>query len=126
MKRILLLQPDPGLRDQLTFLLQHSGFEVASTGEGQQALVEIDRGYPDLIVVAEDSCELNGDELCPRIRQISDAPIMILGQDAEEAAGVEFLEMGADAYLTSPLNPTELLARIRSLLRRTKGEFQGT
>lgn len=121
MKRILLIQPDIGSRDQLTFLLHHSGFQVAHTIEGGQALAEIDRSRPDLIVMSESSHRLNGDELCIRIRAICQTPIIILGQDHEEAAGIELLEMGADAYLTSPLNLRELLTRIRSLLRRTKG-----
>lgn len=121
MKRILLIQPDIGSRDQLTFLLHHSGFQVISTMEGEQALAEIDRSCLDLVVIAEGTPKLNGDELCIGIRQLCQVPIIVLGQDYEEAAGIEFLEMGADAYLASPLNLRELIARIRSLLRRTKG-----
>ena len=70
--------------------------------------------------MAEHSRKLNGDELCIRIREVSDAPIIVLGEDENEAAGIDLLEMGADAYLTSPLNLRELLARVRSLLRRTQ------
>jgi len=105
----------------LTFLLHHSGFQVISTMESEQALAEIYRGCPDLVVMFEGCHRLNGDELCVRIRAICQTPIIVLGQDYEEAAGIEFLEMGADAYLASPLNLRELLAWIRSLLRRTKG-----
>jgi len=83
-------------------------------------LAEIGRSSPDLIVMRENSQRLNGDELCIRIRELSDVPIIILGQEQEEAAGIEFLEMGADAYLPSPLSLRELLARVRSLLRRTR------
>jgi len=81
-------------------------------------LVEIDRSPPDLIVMAEGSRKFNGDELCIRVREISDAPIIILGQDQEEAAGIDFLKMGADVYLTFPLDTRELLAYVHSLLRR--------
>ena len=83
-------------------------------------MAEIGRSSPDLIVMRENSQRLNGDELCIRIREISDVPIIVLGQEQEEAAGVEFLEMGADAYLPSPLSLRELLARVRSLLHRTR------
>ena len=121
MEKILLIHPDLVLREELTFVLQHSGFQVAHVIEGWQALAEIYRGCPDLVVMFESCHRLNGDELCVRIRAICQTPIIVLGQDYEEAAGIEFLEMGADAYLASPLNPRELLAWIRSLLRRAKG-----
>ena len=119
MERILLVCPQLAMTDELTFFLQHSGFRVVSTIEDQQAMVEMGRSEPDLVLMRQHSHRLNGDELCARIRQLSTVPIIVLGQDQEEAAGVEFLEMGADVYLPSPLNARELLARIRSLLRRT-------
>jgi len=87
-------------------------------------MTELGKGCPDLIIMAEQSRILNGDELCVRIREVCQAPIIVLGQNHEEAAGIEFLEMGADAYLTSPLNTRELLARVRSLLRRYAEEKQ--
>jgi DNA-binding response OmpR family regulator len=118
--KILLVCPDLAMTDNLTFVLQNSGFQIVSTAESKQALVELDRGTPALIVMRENSHRLNGDELCIRIRELSDVPIIVLGQEPEEVAGVEFLEMGADAYLTSPLSLRELLARVRSLLRRTR------
>ena len=84
-------------------------------------MTEIHRKHPDLIVMAEEGHRMNGDELCIRIRETCQSPIIVLGQDYEEAAGMDMLEMGADAYLTSPLNFRELLARVHSLLRRVNG-----
>ncbi len=124
-EKILLVCPDLAMIDNLTFVLQHSGFQIVNAAESKQALAEMGRSSPDLVVLRENSCRLNGDELCIRIREISDVPIIVLGQEQEEAAGIEFLEMGADAYLTSPLSLRELLARVRSLLRRTRAS-QGT
>ena len=112
--------PDPEVTDEVTFFLQHSGFQVTSIVEGTQVMAEIGRGFPDLIVMRENRQRLNGDELCIHIRELSDVPIIVLGHGQEEEAGVEMLEMGADAYLTSPLDARELLARIRSLLRRSR------
>ena len=120
MDKILLVCPDLTMTDNLTFLLQHSGFQTVNVAGSMQALAEVNRNSPDLILMRENSRRLNGDELCIRIRELSDAPIIVLGQEQEEAAGVEFLEMGADAYLTTPLRFRELLARVRSLLRRTQ------
>ena len=118
METILLVCPDVAMTDELTFFLQHSGFQVASTAEGRAAMVEIDSSVPDLVLMRENSRRLNGDELCIRIRETSTVPIIVLGSQHDYAAGVEYLEMGADAYLPSPLNGRELLARIRALLRR--------
>ncbi len=120
MDKILLVCPDLTMTDNLTFLLQHSGFQTVNVAGSMQALAEVNRSSPDLILMRENSHRLNGDELCIRIRELSDAPIIVLGQEQEEAAGVEFLEMGADAYLPTPLHYRELLARVRSLLRRTQ------
>jgi len=125
MERILLIHPDLVLRDELTFTLQHLGFQVVGASGGQQALTEVYSGQLDLIIVAESSHRLNGDELCVRLRQICQAPIIIMGQGSKEISGIDFIEMGADAYLPSPLNLRELLARIRSLLRRTQANAAG-
>jgi len=111
---------DLAMVDELTFFLQHLGFRVTSASGSRQAMVEVGSESPDLVVMRENSHRLNGDELCIRIRELSDVPIIVLGQGQEEVAGVEFLEMGADAYLPSPLDARELRARIRSLLRRTR------
>lgn len=120
MEKILLVCPDLAMTDNLNFVLQHSGFRIINATESRQALAEVSTSSPDLILMRENSHRLNGDELCIRIREISDVPIIVLGQEQEEVAGVEFLEMGADAYLTSPLSLRELLASVRSLLRRTR------
>ena len=125
MRRILLIHSNLVLRDELTFSLQHSGFQVVGVSGGQQALTEVYNRHLDVIVVAESSHRLNGDELCVRLRQICQAPIIILGQDSKEISGIDFIEMGADAYLAAPLNLRELLARIRSLIRRTQANATG-
>jgi DNA-binding response OmpR family regulator len=120
MDKILLVCPDLMMIDNLSFVLQHSGFQTVNAAGSRQALAEIDSSFPDLVVMRENTRRLNGDELCIRIRELSDVPIIVLGQEQEEVAGVEFLEMGADAYLPSPLSLRELLARVHSLLRRTR------
>ena len=112
------------LRGELITVLQRSGFEVVSAIKGQQALVEIEGSCLDLILIGEGIHKLNGDELCVRIRKLCQAPLIILGQEREEAAGIDLLEMGADAYLTSPLDSKKLLARVRSLLRRTTRDLK--
>ena len=120
MKTILLVCADPALTEELAFFLQHSGYQVARAGESRQAIAEMDRSNPDLILMREKNSRVNGDDLCVRIRELSDIPIIVLGWGPEEEAGVDMLEMGADAYLVAPLDSRELLARIRALLRRRR------
>lgn len=122
MDRILLIHPDPNATDQLAFLLQYSGFQVLTAADPDQALAEISRTDPDVIVMAEALANRgqNGDEPCMPIRQRCQAPVIILGEHSKERAGIPFLEAGADVYIPSPLNPRLLLAWIRSLLRRPK------
>jgi len=120
MENILFVCHDSAMKDNLTFMLQNSGFRIVDAAESKQALAEIGRSSPDLIVMCENAQKLNGNELCIRIRELSNVPIIVLGQEQEEAAGVEFLEMGADAYLPTPLRFRELLVRVRSLLRRAR------
>jgi len=120
MERILLVCPDVTMKEDLTFFLQHSGFRVASMMGVREAMAEIGRDSPDLVLLRESSHRPNGDQLCVRIRELSDVPIIVLGQSREDANEVEMLEIGADAYLTVPLNPRTLLARIRALLRRSR------
>ena len=125
MESILLIHSGLIWREELTFALEHSGFQVVCASGGQQALTEVYSRHPDVIIVAESNHRLNGDELCVRLRQICQAPIIILGQGSKEISGIDLIEMGADAYLASPLNLRELLARIRSLLRRTQANATG-
>ncbi len=122
MDRILLIHPNPKAATDLTLFLQHSGFQVVTAVDGQQALAEISGTKPEVIVIAEVLAEINGDKLCMRIREMCETPIIVLGEDKEERAGIHFLESGADAYVPSPLNVRLLLARVHSLLRRSKRE----
>ena len=120
MEKVLLVHSDPVLGTELTFALQHSGFQVVRAVDDRQALVEVDGDHLALVVMAEGVAKTNGDEPFVLIRELCHAPIVILGEANEETAGIELLEMGADAYLTSPVNFRELLARVRSLLRRSR------
>jgi len=119
MEKILVVCRELAMSEELTFFLQHSGYQVASAADSGQVIAEMAWSAPDLILIRENNRRLNGDELCVRIRELSDVPIIVLGQGQDEAEGVEMLEMGADAYLITPLDPRDLLARIRALLRRS-------
>lgn len=121
MERILLIHPKP---QDLTFFLQHSGFQVVTAVDEHQALAEISRKEPDVIVMPEALAKSNGDEPCIRIRERCKAPIIILGKHSKERAGIRFLQAGADVYIASPFSPELVLVWIRSLLRRYRGTFK--
>jgi DNA-binding response OmpR family regulator len=81
-------------------------------------------GRPDLVIVAEQVPGVNGEELCSKMREVSllpIIPIIVLGNSQEGSHGVRLLQAGADAYMSTPPDLVELVARVHCLLRRTKG-----
>src|ERR1700741_2946597 len=117
-QRILVVDDDPGLRELLDGYLRDSGFEVQTVADGEAMREELGRAPFDLIVL---DLMLPGDDgltLCRRLRAHSAVPILMLTARGDEFERVLGLEMGADDYLAKPFSPRELLARIRSILRR--------
>lgn len=118
--RILLVDDDARLRDLLLRYLQSQGFEVKAVGDGNQMRQALDRGHYDLIVLDLMLPGEDGLEICRRLRGQGDTvPIVMLTAKGDEIDRIVGLEIGADDYLPKPVNPRELLARIRSVLRRT-------
>jgi len=119
--RILLVDDDERLRELLVRYLQSQGFDVRGAGDGAQMRQALDRGHFDLIVLDLMLPGENGLEICRRLRGQGDAtPIVMLTAKGDEIDRIVGLEIGADDYLPKPVNPRELLARIRSVLRRTR------
>ena len=116
--RILLVDDDVSIQRALAPLLRSRGYEVDVAGTGAAAVkASIDRA-PDLIVLDLGLPDLEGTEVCRRIRKDSKVPIVILSARGGEADKVTALDLGADDYVTKPFGPEELLARIRVALRR--------
>ncbi len=116
--RILVVDDDPGLRDLLSGYLGDSGYEVVCCADGAEMWPMLEQGKFDLVVL---DLMLPGDDgltLCRRLRGLSDMPILMLTARGDEVDRVIGLEMGADDYLPKPFSPRELLARIKSILRR--------
>ena len=113
--RILVIEKDEALAVKAAAALEEAGFEVVRTTDALEGLKKLYEAYPDLIIVARELPKVDGEDPCLRIRQASYLPIIVLGSN-EEAA--EMLELGADAYMTKPPSLSELVARVRSLLRR--------
>ena len=119
MWRILLLDPYPKRRQKLAFLLRHSGFIVELGEGGIEATTRLERTQPDMVLVSE-HCPTLQDREAARLAfgLFDNVPKIVLGEEAEEVAGIPYLELGADAYLPKPLNTRVLLARVRSMMHR--------
>ena len=118
-RTILVVDDEPKLVKVVRDYLEHDGYRVVSAGDGREALERFHEARPDLVVLDLMLPELDGLEVCRRLRRGSGIPIIMLTARAEEVDELVGLELGADDYLTKPFSPRALLARIRSVLRRT-------
>ena len=116
--RILLVDDEVAIQRALAPLLRSCGYEVDVAENGASALDRIAKEPPDLVVLDLGLPDIEGAEVCRRIRASSRIPIIILSARGGEADKVAALDIGADDYVTKPFGPEELLARIRVALRR--------
>ena len=116
--RILLVDDDVSIQRAVAPLLRSRGYHVDVVGTGAEAVASVVADRPDLIVLDLGLPDLEGGEVCRRMRQHTKAPIVILSARSGEAEKVAALDIGADDYVTKPFGPEELLARIRVALRR--------
>jgi two-component system response regulator MprA len=110
---------DEEIVDVLRRTLRAEGYEVRAAGEGSSALELAPEFRPDLLILDLGLPDMDGLEVCDRMREISEIPILMLTARTETVDRVGGLDAGADDYLTKPFERAELLARIRALLRRT-------
>ena len=120
--RILLVDDEVAIQRALGPLLRGRGYDVEIAGAGQDALRMFDSRPHDLVVLDLGLPDLEGTEVCRRIRAVSKVPIIVLSARAEETDKVAALDLGADDYVTKPFGPDELLARIRVALRRVAAD----
>lgn len=131
-KRLLVVDDEPPIQRILSRTLSMGGYEVLVAGDGKQAVEMVRLHKPDLILL--DLClpgEFDGLEVCRKVRQMAQTPIIVLSAITEEKQKVEALDLGADDYLTKPFSNDELQARVRACLRRASatesngGDAQG-
>jgi two-component system KDP operon response regulator KdpE len=120
--RILLVDDEVGIQRAVGPLLRSRGYGVDVAGTGAEALDLFANRTPDLIVLDLGLPDLEGTEVCRRIRAKSSVPIIVLSARSAEHDKVNALDLGADDYVTKPFGPEELLARIRVALRRVGSE----
>lgn len=119
MKRVLVVDDDPHLCDVVSYTLTREGYAVSVAHDGKAALTALAREAAfDLVVLDVQMPEVNGLEVCRRVRETSSIPIVFLSSRDEELDRVVGLETGGDDYVTKPFSPRELAARVRAVLRR--------
>jgi DNA-binding response OmpR family regulator len=118
--KILVVDDEPRYLRLLEANLQTDGYEVITAADGLQAVETFSSNPVDLILMDVMMPNLDGFAACQRIRQFSNVPIIILTAKGEEQDRVRGLDMGADDYLVKPFSATELLARVRAVLRRSQ------
>lgn len=117
--KILIVDDDPRLRDLVRLALERAGHDVITAADGRSALIHAAREAPDLIVLDVGMPGMDGFECCRRIRANSEVPVLFLTARDDEVDRILGLEMGADDYVTKPFSPRELVARVRTILKRT-------
>src|SRR5215813_13074885 len=116
---VLVVDDDPTVSDVVRRYLERAGYQVTLRTDGRSALAEYERNRPDLVVLDLMLPELNGLEVCRRLRTVDPSlPIVMLTALGEESDRVLGLELGADDYVTKPFSPRELVLRVQSVLRR--------
>ncbi|MBI4761389.1 MAG: response regulator transcription factor [Chloroflexota bacterium] len=121
---ILVVDDEPKVARLARDYLEKNGFRVLTAGDGQSALTLARRDKPDLIILDLMLPHIDGREVCRILRRESDVPIIMLTALSEEIDQVTGLEIGADDYITKPFSVRALVARVRALLRRTRGEVK--
>ena len=116
---VLVVDDEKTLVKALTFNLEKEGFRVEQAYNGEEALEKVFELKPDIVVLDLMLPEVDGFEVCRRIRKKLDVPIIMLTARSEDIDKVLGLELGADDYLTKPFNSRELVARIKAILRRS-------
>ena len=121
MSKVLVVDDDPGIVKLVRAYLEQAGFEVAVAYEGKKAMQIARNDRPDLVILDLMLPEMDGWDVCRALRKESDVPIIMLTARVEESDKLIGLELGADDYVTKPFSPRELVARVRSVLRRVEG-----
>ncbi len=119
---VLVVEDETSIASFVALYLKNAGYRIQTAGTGRDALERVAAEKPSLIVLDLMLPDVDGLEVCRRIRQTSDVPILMLTARDEDVDKIIGLEVGADDYLTKPFNPRELVARVKSILRRSVPE----
>ena len=125
---VLVVEDDPSQREVLAYNIEAEGYRVVTAGNGEEALLSVKDEQPDLVVLDWMLPNVSGIEVCRQLKrdaQSAKLPVIMLSARSEEDDRVRGLETGADDYVVKPYSVAELLARIRTQLRRTRPAAMG-
>jgi two-component system phosphate regulon response regulator PhoB len=120
---ILVIEDEAALVELVRYNLEKEGFRVTAANDGEEGLALLNEGKPDLLVLDWMLPHVSGIEICRQVRrktELRDLPVIMLTARGEEADRIRGLEVGADDYVIKPFSPSELVARIRAVLRRAR------
>jgi DNA-binding response OmpR family regulator len=117
---VLVCDDSPAVRESISAYLRAEGIACSCAADGESALEKLKNEHFDLLILDVMLPGISGTQTCREIRRTSDIPIIMLSARAEEFDRVLGLELGADDYITKPFSPREVVARIRTILKRTK------
>ena len=117
-KTILIVEDEQAIADSIAFALGKEGFAPRHVTLGEQALAAASEERPSLVILDVGLPDISGLDVCRRLRQFSDVPVIFLTARSDEIDRIVGLEIGADDYVTKPFSPRELVARVRVILRR--------
>src|SRR4051794_26583353 len=118
---VVVVDDEPNIADLVELYLQREGFRVQKAGTGTAAIDAVAQHRPRLVVLDGGPPDLDGLEVCRRLRQTSQVPVIFLTARDGEIDRILGLELGADDYVTKPFSPNELVARVKAVLRRADG-----
>lgn len=116
---VLIADDEAQIREILSLYFKKEGFKVIEAADGAEALVQVQAGKPDIILLDIMMPVLDGLEVCKQVRKISDVPIIMLTAKDSDDDRILGLEIGADDYISKPFNIREVVARVKAVLRRT-------
>jgi two-component system alkaline phosphatase synthesis response regulator PhoP len=119
---ILIVEDESSIASFVALYLKNAGYTVRTVGKGTDALDQVTADPPALVILDLMLPDIDGIEVCRRIRKTSDVPMLMLTARDEDVDKIIGLEVGADDYMTKPFNPRELVARVKSILRRSTPE----
>jgi len=121
-KKIFVIDDEPQIVKVLRVYLEKAGYQVITTADGKEALLMFQREKPDFLILDLNLPGMDGLDICKAVRHDSNIPILMLTARVEEADRLIGLELGADDYVLKPFSPREVVARVRTIFRRTDAD----